>query len=154
MELEVVPQRHVTHTQMGWPVVPDGLRRLLHWLHERYAGLPIYVTENGAAFDDQPSETGLVNDLPRITYLRDHIAAVGQALAEGVDVRGYFVWSLLDNLEWSYGFTKRFGIVRCDPETQHRTIKASGHWYARFIAEGRLDDAGGTSPECGVEVSS
>lgn len=154
MELEVVPQRHVTHTQMGWPVVPDGLRRLLHWLHERYAGLPIYVTENGAAFDDQPSETGLVNDLPRITYLRDHIAAVGQALAEGVDVRGYFVWSLFDNLEWSYGFTKRFGIVRCDPETQHRTIKASGHWYARFITEGRLDDAGVTSPECGVEVSS
>jgi beta-glucosidase len=141
MEMETVPEAEVARTDMGWPVRPDGLRRLLRWLNGRYPGLPIYITENGAAFDDWPDETGFVDDQDRIAYLRDHIAAAGAALTEGIDLRGYFVWSLLDNLEWSEGFAKRFGIVRCDRETLQRTIKASGHWYARLIADGRLDAA-------------
>jgi len=135
METEVVLQPDVSQTAMGWAIVPDGLRRTLHWLNERYPGLPLYITENGAAFDDQADETGFVDDQNRIAYLRDHIAAVAAALSEGVDLRGYLVWTLLDNFEWSEGFTKRFGIIRCDHQTQKRTIKASGHWYARLIAE-------------------
>lgn len=137
MEAEPVPQPRWAQTAMGWPIVPEGLLRLLHWLNKRYARLPIYVTENGAAFDDQADETGFVDDQNRIAYLRDHIAAARAALAEGIDLRGYFVWTLLDNLEWSEGFAKRFGIIRCDHETQKRTIKASGRWYAELIRAGR-----------------
>jgi len=154
METEVVPQPQLKHTQMGWTVMPTGLYHVLLWMHRRYPGLPIYVTENGAAVEDRPDETGFVDDPERIAYLSDHIAAMRAALAEGVDVRGYFVWSLLDNLEWTLGFSRRFGLVRCDFTTLQRTIKASGHWYARLIAEGRLDAAApaaalvgsGTSP--------
>ncbi len=137
METEVVPQPDAARTTMGWPIVPDGLRRVLHWLNKRYPGLPIYITENGAAFDDHADETGYVADQDRTAYLRDHIAAAGAALAEGVDLRGYFVWTLLDNLEWSEGFAKRFGIIRCDHQTQKRIIKASGRWYAELIRIGR-----------------
>ena len=140
LEIEVVPQPQIPHTTMSWPVTPGGLCPLLHWLSRRYAGLPIYITENGAAFPDQADASGFVNDQPRIAYLRDHVRAVGQALAEGVDVRGYFVWSLMDNLEWTLGFSQRFGLVRCDSETSQRTIKASGHWYSELISTGRLDD--------------
>ena len=106
------------------------------------------VTENGAAVKDEPDASGYVNDVQRIEYLRQHIAAMQAAMAEGADVRGYFVWSLLDNLEWAQGFSKRFGIVRCDFETLKRTIKASGRWYAELIARGgRLEapmDAAGS----------
>jgi beta-glucosidase len=141
MEIEVVPQPHRRHTAMGWAIVPEGLHRTLRWLQGRYPGLPIYITENGAALPDQPDDSGFVNDLDRIAYLREHIAATRTAIADGVDVRGYLVWSLLDNLEWSLGFSKRFGLVRCDHETLKRTIKASGYWYANLIADGRLGEA-------------
>lgn len=134
MEAELVPQPDVPRTEMNWPIVPDGLRRLLHWLSERCPGLPWYITENGAAFDDRPDERGFVNDENRIAYLREHIDAALAARAEGVDLRGYFVWSLIDNLEWSEGFSKRFGLVHCDRATLKRTIKASGQWYSQFIA--------------------
>jgi len=147
MEAEVVPQPDVPRTAMGWPIAPDGLRRVLHWLAKRYPGLPIYITENGAAFDDQADETGYVDDQNRIAYLRDHIAAARAALAEGIDLRGYFVWTLLDNLEWSEGFAKRFGIIRCDHETQERTMKASGHWYAEFIRAGKPVQNRDTRPD-------
>jgi beta-glucosidase len=80
-----------------------------------------------------------VDDQRRVAYLREHIAALRKAIAEGLDVRGYLAWSLLDNFEWSFGYGKRFGIVHCDFKTQARTIKASGHWYARFIESGKLD---------------
>ncbi len=139
METEVVPQPDTPHTEMGWPIRPDGLNRILHWLNERYRGLPIYITENGAAVNDQPDESGFVNDQDRINYLREHLAAAGTAIAEGVDLRGYFAWSLLDNLEWSLGFSKRFGLIRCNHETQQRTIKASGRWYADVIRHGETD---------------
>jgi beta-galactosidase len=147
MEAEVVPQPGVAKTSMGWPIVPEGLYRVLHWLADRYPGLPVYITENGAPLDDQPDETGFVDDQDRIAFLRDHIAAAGTAMAEGVDLRGYFVWSLLDNLEWSDGFAKRFGIVRCDHQTQRRTIKASGHWYAKLIDAGKLVQDRAVLPE-------
>lgn len=142
MDLEIVPQPERRCTTMGWPIVPEGLRRLLGWLSARYPGLPLYITENGAAFEDAPDENGFVSDYERIAYLRDHVAAAGAALAAGIDLRGYFVWSLLDNLEWVDGFAKRFGLVRCDFATLRRTIKASGHWYAQLIADRCLDAAG------------
>lgn len=136
MEAETIPQPQLPHTEMGWTVYPDGLAGLLHWLDRRYPGLPFYITENGAAFSDPADARGFVNDLDRTAYLRDHIAAAGRARAEGIDLRGYMVWSLLDNLEWAQGFSKRFGLVRCDFATLERTIKASGRWYADWIAGG------------------
>lgn len=139
LEIESVPQKHRPHTTMNWPVVPDGLCDLLVWLHRRYSGLPIYVSENGAAFEEAPDATGYVDDAPRIAYLRDHFVSAARALAAGVDLRGYYVWSLLDNLEWSQGFSQRFGLVHCDRTTLKRTVKASGRWYAEFIATGRLN---------------
>jgi len=135
-EFEIVPQPGVPQTTMGWPIRPDGQRELLLWLHRRYPGKPFYITENGCALDDQPDSSGFVNDPDRIAYLRAHFAAAREAMAQGVDLRGYFVWSLMDNLEWSAGFEKRFGLIRCDFETMQRTIKASGRWYADFIARG------------------
>ncbi len=132
LELEL-PQAKRTST--GWSICPDGLYQMLSWLSRRYGGLPIWVTENGAAFDDCPDESGQVNDADRVAYLREHIAAVDRAIAAGINVQGYFVWSLLDNLEWAEGFSKRFGLVRCDFRSQRRTIKRSGHWYAELIAK-------------------
>lgn len=139
MEYEVVPQPQLPHTEMGWPVTPDGLYQILLWLHRRYGGLPIYVTENGAAFDDRADAIGYVNDRDRIAYLRDHILAARRAMREGVDLRGYFVWSLLDNLEWTLGYSKRFGLIHCDRQTLQRTMKASAQWYANVIAHGVLN---------------
>jgi beta-glucosidase len=125
-------------TAMGWPVEADGLRRLLHWLDDTYPGLPpIYITENGRACDDVVDEDGQVRDPDRVRYLRDHLGAVAQAGAEGVDVRGFYAWSLMDNFEWADGYAKRFGIVHVDYETQKRTPKSSFDWYRGVIAEHR-----------------
>lgn len=136
MEYEEVRQPDVWHTEMNWPVRPDGFHRLLVWLDRRYPGLPMYITENGAACPDIPDANGYVDDQDRIRYLRDHLAACEAARSDGVDWRGYFVWSLMDNLEWNEGFSKRFGLVHCDRKTMKRTIKASGNWYAQWIAAG------------------
>jgi beta-glucosidase len=119
-------------TDMNWEVYPAGLTELLVRLHGDYALPPIYITENGAAFQDAIVD-GAVDDPMRIDYLRDHMQATLNARAQGVDVRGYFVWSLLDNFEWASGYAKRFGIVHVDYETQQRTLKASAHWYQRFL---------------------
>lgn len=137
MEYERVPVRDAPRTAMGWPVTPAGLTRLLHWLHDRYGGPAIYVTENGAAFDDRPDENGFVDDPQRVEYLRDHLAAMEAARSGGVNLRGYFAWSLLDNFEWAEGYSKRFGLVHCDRRTQKRTIKRSGQWYADYVADRR-----------------
>lgn len=135
-------QRHATHTEMGWEVYPPALTETLLWLHERYGGLPLYVTENGAAFYDPPKATeGKVDDPLRVHYLRSHIAAVRAAIAGGADVRGYFAWSLLDNLEWSLGFSKRFGLVHVDFETLERTPKASAQIYRNIIAGNGVESA-------------
>ena len=102
-----------------------------------YALPPVYVTENGCAYDDEPDADGRVDDQRRIDYLDAHLRAVAPAIDDGVDVRGYFVWSLLDNFEWAEGYTKRFGLVHVDYETQERTPKASYAWFARMIAVNR-----------------
>jgi beta-glucosidase len=121
------------YTEMGWSIDATGLTELLARLHRDHPGVPLMITENGAAFDDRVDADGRVRDQRRIDYLRDHIAAVGRARADGVDVRGYFVWSLLDNFEWAYGYSKRFGIVHVDYPTQARTWKDSAHWYRDTI---------------------
>jgi beta-glucosidase len=94
---------------------------------------PMYVTENGVAYDDGLSEDGLVHDDRRISYLNDHLLSIESAIARGADVRGYFQWSLMDNFEWAEGFNKRFGIVHVDFDTQVRTVKESGKWYGKVI---------------------
>ncbi|MBX9244253.1 beta-glucosidase [Actinotalea ferrariae] len=138
--------RGLPRTAMDWEVQPEGLERLLVRLHRDYtgpAGIPLYVTENGSAFDDEVGPDGEVDDVERTDYLVQHLAAVSDAVAAGADVRGYFAWSLLDNFEWAYGYEKRFGIVRVDFETQARTPKSSARTYARAIATGAVP-LGGT----------
>lgn len=123
------------YTAMGWRIEPASLTELLESVHRSYPGLPVMITENGAAFDDRLAADGAVHDPDRIAYLRDHIGAVRDAITAGVDVRGYFVWSLLDNFEWAWGYAKRFGIVHVDYERgQLRTLKDSARWYAGVIA--------------------
>jgi len=136
-EFVTFPSRGLPRTGMGWEVNPPGLTRLLVRLGEAYGDAlpPLYVTENGAAYDDEVAPDGAVHDEPRTAFILDHIAAVGDAIGQGADVRGYFVWSLLDNFEWAWGYDKRFGIVRVDYGTQERTIKDSGLAYARLIGE-------------------
>ena len=130
-----VPQPQATYTETGWEVYPDGLAETLLWVKERYGALPLYVTENGAAFADPPhAAADGVDDPARVAYLRDHLRAARRAMRAGVDLRGYFVWSLLDNFEWSHGYAKRFGIVHVDYESQRRTPKSSARFYARVIA--------------------
>jgi beta-glucosidase len=123
-------------TDMGWEIYPRGLTELLVKLHQEYALPPVYITENGMASADR-LDAGEVNDEARIDYLRSHLAALAEAMAQGVDVRGYFLWSLLDNFEWNSGYAKRFGIVHVDYATQQRTPKASAKWYRDFIARQR-----------------
>ncbi|MEU0660383.1 GH1 family beta-glucosidase [Streptomyces lavendulocolor] len=125
-------------TAMDWPVDPEGLYGLLTRLRDELPGTPLMVTENGAAYDDYADPSGEVHDPERVAYLDGHLAAVHRALADGVDVRGYFLWSLLDNFEWAYGYGKRFGIVHVDFASQRRTPKDSARWYADVIARGGL----------------
>ena len=122
-----VPQPNEPHTALGWEIHPPGLLDVLTWVRARYGELPLYVTENGAAFDDP------VHDPARIAYLRDHLKAVHEAIARGADVRGYFVWSLLDNFEWAEGYTQRFGIVSVDFATQARTPRDSARFYGEVV---------------------
>ncbi|HEU5075726.1 MAG TPA: GH1 family beta-glucosidase [Polyangiaceae bacterium] len=130
-----VRQPRATYTETGWEVFPQGLTDTLIGLQKRYGKMPLYITENGAAFFDPPmADAGRVTDPLRVRYLQRHLRAVLAAMRAGVDVRGYMVWSLLDNLEWSLGFTKRFGIVHVDFESQERTLKDSAHFYSQVIA--------------------
>lgn len=123
----------VERTQMDWEVYPEGLQHILERFHRDYANLPpIYITENGMASDDRAVE-GEVHDAQRICYLQRHFAACSRAMQAGVDVRGYFVWSLMDNFEWAYGYERRFGIVHVDYATQQRTLKDSAKSYAAFL---------------------
>jgi beta-glucosidase len=118
---------------MGWGVAPSGLTAVLTEISARLDGLPIYLTENGAAFSDPPLVDGSVDDRLRVRYLDEHVRAAAAAIGAGVDLRGTFVWSLLDNFEWAWGYTKRFGLVHVDFETQLRTPKRSAHWYRELI---------------------
>ena len=128
-------QPRATYTETGWEVYAPALTDTLVWVKDRYGNPPIYVTENGAAFFDPPVVEGdSLADPLRVAYLRQHITAVHASIQRGVDVRGYFVWSLLDNFEWAHGYAKRFGIVHVDFETQKRTPKDSARFYGRVIA--------------------
>ncbi len=122
------------HTDMGWEVYPDGLCRLLVRIARDYAPPAVYVTENGAAFGDVRVHDGRVHDPERTAYLASHIAAVSRAIADGAPVKGYFVWSLLDNFEWAHGYSKRFGIVYVDYPILERVPKDSFYWYRDFLA--------------------
>lgn len=139
LDAAAVRQPLATYTETGWEVFPQGLTDTLLWVRQRYGDIPMYVTENGAAFFDPPvaeasaSGPGRVRDPLRIDYLHKHLCALHDAIAQGCDIRGYMAWSLLDNLEWSLGYSKRFGIVHVNYATQQRTPKDSALWYGRVI---------------------
>jgi beta-glucosidase len=131
MRVSGVHQPESVHTDLQWEVYAPALTDVLLWIKARYGDLPLYVTENGAAFPDPPKAVeGRVDDPLRVEYLRGHLHAIRNAMQQGVDLRGYFVWSLLDNFEWSHGFSPRFGIIHVNYETQQRTIKSSGRYYS------------------------
>ncbi|WP_285183003.1 GH1 family beta-glucosidase [Rhodococcus sp. MEB032] len=124
-------------TDFGWPIVPEGLGEILRTFHARFGDAlpPIYITESGCSFHDAPDAAGVVDDEARIDYHDAHLRALRSAMDDGVDVRGYFVWSLLDNFEWAAGYKERFGLVHVDFDTQKRTPKTSFEWYRALIAE-------------------
>jgi beta-glucosidase len=138
-------QGQVTHipgseyTEMGWEVCAPAFRRTLNNLKADYNLPPIYITENGAAYADVVSPDGKIHDERRIDYLRQHFTQVRLAMQDGVDIRGYFVWSLMDNFEWGHGNTKRFGLIRVDYDTLQRTFKESAEWYSRVIATNQVE---------------
>jgi beta-glucosidase len=117
-------------TAMGWEVDPEGLDETLRRLHSEYTNLPLYITENGAAFDDEVGPDGAVYDPERRDYIEQHLRACHRAIAEGIPLRGYFAWSLMDNYEWAWGYTRRFGMVYVDYPSQLRVLKSSGRWYS------------------------
>ncbi|SEG70896.1 beta-glucosidase [Thermomonospora echinospora] len=145
LPFEIVPVEEYPVTGMGWPVVPDALLSLLRTLNETYSTSlpPVHITENGCSYDDRPGPSGTVDDPARIAFLGAHLSSIHRAVDEGIDVRGYFVWSLMDNFEWSEGYHPRFGLVHIDYETQRRTPKSSYAWYRDFIARSRSDGEAG-----------
>lgn len=134
---ELVPEAEFTH--MDWEVHPPALYRLLKKLKAEYPVPPVYIAENGAAYADELTPAGQVHDPARQSYLQRHFLAVHQAMAEEVDVRGYFVWSFMDNFEWAYGYAKRFGLVYVDYASQRRYIKDSGYWYQQVILRNSVE---------------
>ena len=123
-----------SYTEMGWEIFPDGLANILTRIHREYTPKALIVTESGAAFDDRRDSNGDIHDQQRIDYLQEHIQTVAQVIRQGVHIKGYVVWSFLDNFEWSEGYRKRFGLVYVDYTTQRRIVKDSGRWYANFVA--------------------
>ncbi|EPZ42624.1 GH1 family beta-glucosidase [Alicyclobacillus acidoterrestris] len=137
LQSEVVPPPANRVTDMGWEIHPESLYRLLTWLRRDYTGdLPLVITENGAAFQDELVE-GAIHDEPRIHYVADHLEAAKRFIDEGGPLKGYFLWSFMDNFEWAFGYSKRFGMVYVDYDTQVRTVKDSGKWYSGQIAHHR-----------------
>lgn len=126
----------VQHTSMGWEVYPEGLSQVLGWFRNDYGNPKVYITENGAAYDDKIVD-GVVDDPKRIDYLQQYLSAAKDAIERGSNLHGYFVWSLMDNFEWAVGFDKRFGLIHTDYVTQKRTIKSSGYWYKSLIESNR-----------------
>ncbi|MBA2286323.1 MAG: family 1 glycosylhydrolase, partial [Ktedonobacteraceae bacterium] len=133
----VSPVPNACYTDMGWEIYPHGLRDLLIDIARNYPVGALYVTENGMAFPDTWDGGDMVSDPRRVSYLRSYLTACAEAIEQGVPLRGYFVWSLMDNFEWGEGYSKRFGIVYIDYPTQRRVIKESGHWYAALISQAR-----------------
>lgn len=128
----------VPRTDLGWEIVPEDLTALLLRLHRDHPGVPLLVTENGGVFGDGPGADGAVHDARRTAFLHAHLAAVHRAIEGGAPVEGYYHWSFIDNFEWAMGYRPRFGLVHLDRGTQRRTVKDSGHWYARAAAAGSV----------------
>jgi beta-glucosidase len=129
---ERVRQNDAQHTAMDWEILPKGLKSCLLWVKRRYGEIPLFITENGAAFDDPEPMYGRIVDTNRITYLHDHILAAREAIAEDANLKGYFVWSLMDNFEWAFGYSKRFGLVHVEHTQQKRRLKESANFYKRL----------------------
>lgn len=127
-------------TEMGWEVYPEGLTDILLRVRDEYDPAEIYITENGAAFPEDPDASGVVDDSRRVSFLREHFLAALRAISAGVPLKGYFVWSLLDNFEWGHGYTKRFGLFSVNYETLKRTAKESANWYRETIAANAVTD--------------
>ena len=121
-------------TDMQWAIVPWGCKKILQWIAERYDNPPIFITENGGAFDDKLID-GKVDDVERVAFFKGYISAIGEAIESGVNVKGYFIWSLLDNFEWASGYAKKFGIHYVEKDSLHRIPKSSALWYAGVIAK-------------------
>jgi beta-glucosidase len=132
----------VPRTDLGWEIVPDDLTALLLRLHHDHPGVPLLITENGGIFGDGPGADGRVRDQRRVDFLHRHLAAVHRAVEAGAPVEGYYHWSFIDNFEWAMGYRPRFGLVHLDRATQRRTVKDSGHWYARAVAAGGVPPLG------------
>jgi beta-glucosidase len=128
-----------SYTEMGWGVNPDGLTAVLREVKDKYGNPQTFVTENGCACPDQFDETGMVADRQRVEFLRAHLRAAHEAIEAGVDLRGYYTWSLMDNFEWAHGYRPRFGLVRVEYETQRRSPRQSARWYANAIRENGID---------------
>jgi beta-glucosidase len=133
LQVRPVPQEGREHTAMGWEVSPASLYNLLVHTNRAYSPGTIYITENGAAFDDEVGPDGQVDDPRRLAYYRAYLAQAHRAIQDGVPLKGYFAWSLMDNFEWAKGYSKRFGITYVDYDTQQRIVKSSGKWYAETI---------------------
>ena len=131
---KVMEQEEGEHTAFGWPVSPEGMVTLLTRIQRDYAPAQVYLTENGSTYEDVVEADGSINDLQRLSYLARHLDAARQALAQGVPLKGYFAWSLLDNFEWADGYATRFGLVHVDYATQKRTPKLSASFYRETIA--------------------
>ena len=123
------------YTDVGWGIYPSGIRAVLQRVKSDIGDLPVYITENGCAIQDEPAANGYVEDRQRVNYLRLHLIELHKAIQEGVNLRGYFIWSLMDNFEWASGYRPRFGIIRVDYSTQRRIPKLSAHWYQNVIAQ-------------------
>lgn len=150
MPFRPVPLEGYARTDFGWPIVPEGLRDIVRIFADRYGAdlPPLYVTESGASFHDPDPVAGRISDQRRIDYHRDHLHALRETLDDGIDVRGYFVWSILDNFEWAAGYRERFGLVHVDYATQVRTPKDSYHWYRNLVAAHRAAQTVTASRSC------
>jgi beta-glucosidase len=140
LETKEVKVEDSQYTEMGWEVYPPGIYNVLNRVHNEYSDLPLYITENGAAFDDKLTENGKVNDQDRINYLREHFKHAHKAIEEGIPLKGYYVWSIMDNFEWAYGNSKRFGLIYVDyKDNQKRYLKESAKWYRDVIERNGIE---------------
>ncbi len=136
-EVAEVPAKY-PRTEMDWPITPDSIYWNLMYMKDFFPETPVYITENGMAADDKMEEDGTVRDYDRVEYLRTHLRACHRAIEEGANLKGYYLWSLMDNFEWAFGYSRRFGMIRVDYDTQKRTVKESGKYYSLVMKENRV----------------
>jgi beta-glucosidase len=147
-EVELSADESWSRTSFDWAIAPWGCRKLLEWIRDRYDNPPVYITENGCAYPDVPGPDGAVRDALRIDFYRDYLDACHQAIANGVDLKGYFAWSLMDNMEWAEGYSQRFGLVHVDLQTLRRIPKDSARWFTETIRTNAIR----VQPDAGLET--